>query len=590
MEGGAPVSRSTPIPRTAAMHTTPSLLGAETKHLLVLGVVLATITPGVSRGSFTGISTNPLGQNGMGFGVSWCDYDLDGDEDLYLSYDGPNFLLRNDGGPFTDVTSPPLDDIENGGAAVWGDYDNDGDPDLYLVNYLGTNRLFRNNRTAGFADVTAPPLDDHGPGQAAAWADYDRDGDLDLYLVHYGTPNRMFRNDGALGFVDATAGPLADAGWGLSATWGDYDNDGDPDLYVTNDGPNRLLRNDGNGSFTRIPGLAIEDGGAGQGAAWGDYDRDGDLDLYVANWGTPNKLIRNEGGNQFTQVTTGALGDRGNTTGVAWGDYDLDGDLDLYMANYGSPSRLLRNDGGDVFTAITDGPLGDEGNGTAVAWGDYDRDGDLDLYLVHDGQKNVLMRNDQSGGNHWLELEMKGRISNRSAIGTRVRVVAGTLSMIDEVSGGSGYLSQNSLTLEFGLAEHAKADSIIVSWPSGYDEVYRNVSADRKLVMTELDVVAVEDMAPAAPPLQLGPPSPNPSDGRVGLEVSLPATARVRLAVFDVQGRRVATLVDGVRGAGVHPVTWDSRNGAGRRVAAGVYWARFEALGEVWVRAIVIAR
>jgi hypothetical protein len=136
--------------------------------------------------------------------------------------------LRNDGGSFSDVSAPPLDNGENGGAAVWGDYDNDGDPDLYLVNYLGTNRLFRNDRTAGFTDVTAAPLNDTGPGQGAAWADYDLDGDLDLYLVHYGTPNRMFRNDGAAGFVDATAGPLADAGWGLAAAWGDYDNDGIP--------------------------------------------------------------------------------------------------------------------------------------------------------------------------------------------------------------------------------------------------------------------------------------------------------------------------------------------------------------------------
>jgi hypothetical protein len=572
------------------MRTTPSPLRTASGHLLLLGALLVTLIPGVSRASFTAISTNPLGQNGMGFGVSWCDVDLDGDQDLYLSYDGPDFLLRNDGGSFTDVSAPPLDEIENGGSAVWGDYDNDGDPDLYLVNYLGTNRLFRNDRAAGFTDATAMPLDDHGPGQAAAWADYDLDGDLDLYLVHYGTPNRMFRNDGAEGFVDATAGPLADAGWGLAATWGDYDNDGDPDLYVTNDGPNRLLRNDGSGAFTRIPGLAIEDGGAGQGAAWGDYDRDGDLDLYVANWGTPNKLIRNDGGDQFAQVTTGALGDRGNTTGVAFGDYDLDGDLDLYMANYGSPNRLLRNDGGDLFSAITDGPLGDDGNGTAVAWCDYDRDGDLDLYLVNDGQKNVLMRNDQVSGNHWLELEMKGRVSNRSAIGTRVRVVAGTLSMIGEVSGGSGYLSQNSLPLEFGLAGHVHADSIFVAWPSGYVEVYRNVAADRKLVITELDVVAVEDVAPAAPPLRLGPPSPNPSGGRVRLDVSLPVRARVRLEVFDVQGRRVASLMDGLDDAGVHPVTWDSRDDAGRRVAAGVYWARFEALGEVWTRAIVIAR
>lgn len=471
------------------MHLTPSARSAPAVRFLLAGI-LCVSAPAVAFASFTGISTNPLGQNGMGFGVSWCDYDRDGDQDLYLTYDGPNVLLRNDGGSFTDVTAPPLDDAGNGGAAVWGDYDNDGDPDLYLVNYLGTNRLFRNDGASGFADATAPPLDDTGPGQGAAWADYDLDGDLDLYLVRYGIPNRMFRNDGSAGFVDATTGPLADAGWGLAAAWGDYDHDGDSDLYLTNDGPN----------------------------------------------------------------------------------------------------RLLRNDGADVFTAITDGPLGDAGNGTGVAWCDYDRDGDLDLYLVNDGSKNVLMRNDQAGGNHWLALELKGRASNRSAIGARVRVVAGALSMIEEVSGGAGYMSQNSLTLEFGLAGHALADSVTVSWPSGYEEVYRDVAADRRLTITELDVVAVEESAPAAPPLRLGAPSPNPSGGRVRLDVSLPAATPVRLEVYDVHGRRVATLIDGVRAAGRHPVSWEARDDRGHPVAAGVYWARFEALGEVRTRAIVLAR
>jgi flagellar hook assembly protein FlgD len=129
-----------------------------------------------------------------------------------------------------------------------------------------------------------------------------------------------------------------------------------------------------------------------------------------------------------------------------------------------------------------------------------------------------------------------------------------------------------------------------VSWPSGYEEVYVNVAADRRLTITELDVVAVEDMAATAPPLRLGAPSPNPSGGRVRLDVSLPTAARVRLDVYDVQGRRVATLIDGRLGAGLHPVSWESRDHRGRRVAAGVYWARFEALGEVRTRAIVLAR
>ncbi len=572
-----------PIPSPTRLARTAFAVSAA---LLIDAIPLST-----ARGQFTAITKNPLGDNGSGFGVAWGDYDGDGDQDLYVTNDGPNLLLRNDGGNsnFTDVTASPLDDSGNAGAAVWGDYDNDGDLDIYLVNYLTANKLFRNDGGV-FADVTSGPLGDTGAGQSAAWADYDQDGDLDLYLVNYGTPNKLFRNDGPEMFVDATTGPLGAAGWGLAATWGDSDNDGDPDLYITNDGPNRLLRNDGDGVFTRITGLAIEDGGAGQGAAWGDSDNDGDLDLYVANYGTANKLIRNDGGNVFTQITAGPLGDLGDGTGVAWGDFDNDGDLDLYLANYASANRLLRNDGGDTFTALTSGPLGDTGNGTGVAWCDYDADGDLDLYLVNDGQSNVLLRNDLANGNHWLHLDLIGQISNRAAIGARVRIVAGGASQIGEVSGGSGYMSQNSLTLEFGLGAAGLADSVIVFWPSGHVETYLAVPADQLLTLRELDVVDIGELPAPGPAFQLAVARANPSSGPALLRFALPRAARVQLAIFDVRGRLVTTLVNGPEPAGWHPVSWARRDARGANVASGIYVAKLEALGEIRTRKLVLLR
>jgi ASPIC/UnbV protein/VCBS repeat protein/flagellar hook capping protein FlgD len=554
---------------------------------LVLVLVLGALAAAPSAAQFTAVTRGPLGDQGSGFGVAWGDYDNDGDPDLYLVNDGPNLLLRNDGnGNFTDVTSPPLDNAGNGGAAVWGDYDNDGDLDLYLVNYLSANRLFRNDGAAGFTDVTAGPLGDAGAGQGAAWADYDLDGDLDLYLVNYGTPNRLLRNDGGT-FVDATSGPLADAGWGVAAAWGDYDNDGDPDLYITNDGPNRLLRNDGGGVFTRVPGLVIEDGGAGQGAAWGDFDNDGDLDLYVANWGTANKLIRNDGGNRFAALKLSPLGDTGNTTGVAWGDYDNDGDLDLYIANYGQANKLLRNDGDSTFVAITSGPLADAGNGTGVAWADYDGDGDLDLYLVNDLQPNVLMRNDLATGAHWLQIDLEGVASNRSAIGARVRLVAGGVSRIREVSGGSGYFSQNSLTVEFGIGAAAIADSLIVSWPSGIVQSLTAVAANQRLALVEPGVVGVES-ASRIPEPALAAPAPNPSRGEMVLSFALDRAQPVRVTIHDVQGREVATLVDGTRDAGWHSLRWNGRDARRARVSPGIYLARLRTLRTVKTRKIVV--
>mgnify|MGYP003693701617 CR=1 FL=1 len=158
----------------------------------------------------------------------------------------------------------------------------------------------------------------------------------------------------------------------------------------------------------------------------------------MANYGTANRLLRNDGGGVFANVTSGPLGDMGNSTGVAWGDYDDDGDLDLYVANYGSPNLLLRNDGGGVFTNVATGVVADDGNGTGVAWGDYDSDGDLDLAVANDGQGMLILRNDLASGSHWLEVNLVGVMSNRSAIGARVTAVTGGIRRIREVSGAAG--------------------------------------------------------------------------------------------------------------------------------------------------------
>jgi len=569
--GGASALQAAPV-ETEAMRTHEWM-----PRLLAFGILLiACARAPIAQAQFTVITKNPLGQNGMGFGVSWVDVDQDGDDDLYLTYDGPNVLLRNDGADqFTDISASPIDDGSNSGSGVWGDADGDGDLDLYLVNYLTANHLFRNEGASGFTDITSGPLGDAGAGQGAAWADVDRDGDLDLYLVNYGTPNKLFRNQGGGVFVDATSGPLGDAGWGVAVAWGDFDGDGDPDLYLTNDGPNRLLRNDGS-AFTRVTGLAIEDSGAGQGAAWGDFDNDGDLDLYIANYGTASKLLRNEGGGAFTALTAGPLGDRGNSTGVVWGDFDNDGDLDLYRTSYGSGNALLRNDGGGVFVALTSGPLGDADNCDGVAASDTDLDGDLDLYVVKDGHANALLRNDLAAGSHWLELRLTGTVSNRSAIGARVRVVAGALRQIREVSGGSGYLSQSSLTIHVGLGASTVADSVTVIWPSGLVTRLQAVAANQRLALDEQGAVAVGGTDPS-PVFQLEAPAPNPAIDGATLRFHLPRAASVRLGIYDVQGRCVASLIDGHGGPGPHEVRWDGQDGRGRKVAAGVHFVRLEA-------------
>jgi hypothetical protein len=445
------------------------------------------VVPVVGRApGWNDVTSGALGDPGDGTGVAWGDYDGDGHLDLYLANDGANKLLRNDGaGGFADVTAGPLGDAGAGRGVAWGDYDNDEDPDLYVANYGTANVLLRNDGAGGFTDVTSGPLGDAGNGVGVAWADYDKDGDLDVYVANYGSANVLLRNDTGT-FADATSGPLGDAGNGTGIAWGDYDNDGDPDVYLVNCGSaNKLFRNDGGGAFVDVTGGPLADADYGWGVAWGDYDNDGDHDLYLANDGTANKLLRNDGGAVFTDVTSGALADAGGGRGVAWGDYDNDGDLDLYLGNDGGANVLLRNDGGGAFVDGTTGPLGDAGDARGVAWGDYDGDGELDLYLANYGSANTLIRNDTSLGNNWLHVDPAGVFTNRSAIGARVRIVAGGASQFREILAGSGMCSQNSTTAEFGVGSTAIVDTVVIVWPSGVVDVVSNVSVNQLLPFEE---------------------------------------------------------------------------------------------------------
>ncbi len=176
--------------------------------------------------------------------VAWGDYDDDGDEDLYLTVDGPNHLFRNDGGGgFTDVTAAA--GVGNQGFSVgtaFGDLDNDGDLDLYVVNFSGgLDVLYRNDGPVGaggahrFTDITrAAGTNIERSSRGMAFVDYDRDGLLDIFVMAIGR-NILYRNLGGLRFVNV-AGSLGvdqfDQGVGVVAA--DINDDGWPDLFTGN--------------------------------------------------------------------------------------------------------------------------------------------------------------------------------------------------------------------------------------------------------------------------------------------------------------------------------------------------------------------
>jgi len=533
------------------------------------------------RAVFTDVTSGPLGSLGNTTGASWGDYDGDGDPDLYVSVaDGNgNQLLRNDGGDlFTNVTPYELAGQYNQGA-VWGDYDNDGDLDLYESNSAIHDCLVRNDGGGVFTDVTSGILAAGGYGQGVAWGDFDQDGYIDLYVSNLYSGNRLMRNTGVADvFVDATCCALDDANQGWGVAWGDYDDDGDLDLYLVNySAANRLYRNDGGGAFTDVTSGPLGDTGMGRSATWVDYDNDGDLDIYVTN-NHVNHLFRNDGGGVFTDATAGPLGQPYDSWGAAWGDYDNDGDLDVYVTNRGASNHLLENEGAGVFAYATSGPLADYGNGQGVAWADYDGDGDLDLFFGNgELESNHLLRNDGAGG-HWLHLDLVGVQSNRSAIGARVRLSSAGQSQIREVSGGSCYGSQNSLTVEFGLGAETVVDTLEIIWPSGIVQDTTDVSADQRIQIVEaLPGTGAPDETPTAQGLLLHPCYPNPFNPKTRIRFELPENGKVSLGVFDVEGCLVKRLLDGSElAAGAHELSWDGRDERSQRVSSGLYYLRLE--------------
>ncbi len=531
----------------------------------------------------------------MGQGVAWADLDGDGDHDLMTSDETAAVrLFRNDGrGGFTVGTPLELALTDATEALNWGDVDNDGDLDVYASRYGMANRLLRNDGANVFTDITAGPLADAGVTTASVWGDMDRDGDLDLFVTDFAGVDHLYRNDRAAGFVDATPPLLAGPGNSTSAVWGDIDGDGDADLFVAHlNRPNHLYRNDGHGTFTDLVQPDVNRPGYCFGAAFADDDGDGDLDLFVVGNGEPHRLLRNDHG-VFHDVAAGPLAVPMPGVGCAWADVDNDGDLDLFVTSYGDGDHLYRNEGEGVFSDAT-GVLGTLGFDTGAAWGDMDGDGDLDLYVGNEGDGNHLFRNAQASGNHWLQIGLVGTTSNRTGIGAQVRIVAGGRVQMRELSGGSGFGSQDALVASFGLGADTRVDSMTVRWPSGVVQILRPLTVvDRRITIVEPPLVLAVDGG-AEVGMRCSPATPNPFRAGTQVAYQLPREATVRATVHDVQGRLVTTLAQGVFASGAHTLQWSGTDARGARVRDGLYLVRLtvrDAVGQAThVEKLVLTR
>ncbi len=555
---------------------------------------------------FTTVQAGPLGDSGPGRSVSCVDFDTDGDLDIYVvNHQQPNLLLRNDGGlTFVDVATWPLADWGPGGGAVWADFDNDGDPDVYLTRPGLANALLQ-NEAGHFTDVTVAPLDDAGPGVSAAWADFDHNGFLDLYLVNDDEPDCLFAGYGEIVgmwvWLSQATG-LGHTGPGRNAGWADYDNDGDADLFLTNHGvANKLFRNQGPLGFEDATGLGfLADQGNGAGVAWGDLNNDGWLDLYFTNDGQPDVLAQN-GGGMFCPLPPGNLGDPANGQAVNCADFDNDGDLDLFVGRCGQMDFLLVNNGGWQFARSVLVVPGTDGCSTSAACGDFDADGDIDIYVLNPEGPNLLLVNEINSGNHWLQVGLQGTDSNGSALGARLRLVAGGMVQYREIAAGNGNFSQDSPLAAFGLGAAAVVDTLEVRWPSGLVQAWAGFPADQVLRIREGDDTSLEDQSDPegqpqaenqAPPGRLGlhPCFPNPFNPGTTISFSLARSRRVKISVLDLAGRQIAVVASREFPPGSHSLTWNGCDLAGRSVSSGTYLVRMETEDRVEARKIVLAR
>ncbi len=450
---------------------------------------------------------------------------------------------NNRNGTFSDATRSAGLDVEMYGMGVAiGDYDNDGYPDI-LITCVGQNRLFKNTGKGTFLDVTRSSGlgGRQAMSTSALWFDFDRDGLLDLFVCNYvkwspehdvfcsldgkhksyctpeayrGETCWLFHNRGNGTFEDvtATSGIFDSSSKSLGVAMLDYNHDGWPDLLVTNDTqPNKLYRNQRNGTFKDLAveaGIAFSAEGrarAGMGVDVADFDNSGHPGVAITNFDNEmTGLYRlSDGGNYVDVAMQSGVGMSSKDKlgfGCVFLDADLDGTLDLAVVNghiddtvrnvsgvgYAQPPQLFLNTGKGTFVDVAaevGRGFSQPKVGRGLAYGDFDRDGDVDLLITTNNGPAYLYRNDQTAGNRSIRIRLIGTKSNRDAIGASVKIFPGasngTSSQSRLVKGGSSYLSQSELPVTFGLGKRDKIDRLVIEWPTGRTEEYKNLTAGR---------------------------------------------------------------------------------------------------------------
>ncbi len=454
------------------------------------------------------VTGNNSRENGVSMGAVWGDYDNDGYEDLFVYKWGRPELFHNDGGKgFTRASEQAaLPKWVNANTAIWFDYDRDGKLDLFLGGYYAENvdlwnlkdtkmmpesfeyasnggrkYLFHNLGGGKFEEVGEQVgLKSTRWALAAVAADLRGTGYPDLFIANDYAVSELFFNDGGKKFreVGKQTGVGAAPKSGMTAAVGDVLNSGQFGVYVTNISEEGVLVQGNNlwmpkagtlGDNIKYENLAnamgVELGGWSFGAQFGDLNNDGFQDLYVTNGNV--SLDREK--SYWYDYSKVAGGNKAIISDAAnWPP--LNG---RSLSGY-QKKRIWINDGAGSFKEVAQlVGVTDVNDGRSVAMADFTNSGRLDVVVANQKGPLLLYKNRVAAENKWVDFDLEGTASNRSAIGAQVRVFWNGQQQVQEVSGGSGFCAQNQRRLHFGLGKNAAIDRVEIRWPSGKMQTLR---------------------------------------------------------------------------------------------------------------------
>jgi tetratricopeptide (TPR) repeat protein len=398
---------------------------------------------------------------------------------------GRNVLLRNDEGwNFVDVTARVGFGVDENSrysrSAVWVDYDLDGDQDLYVANEWASDQLFENDR-GWFQDVTEN-LNMLKPAQhrSVCAGEFNHDGRPDFFVAT-DAPLTVYQaiseNQSIKKLSSAKQSIL-----GEDQIWfSKKQKDGD-DLI------------DGFQSFfLRAPIFAAQSAYSSVAA---DINNDGLDDVIVANGHLSRSSSEDLGGILYSKMIQFRESKQGvSIDGVIEHQVSENDILSLVRSGFSlmgnQRNRCYLSIGKLGFANFSSASGVDFlDDARAVATTDWDDDGDVDIVMTsRNGPRLRVMLNQNPGKNNFLQLTLVGTKSNVDAIGTRVELFFSGQKhpLVKFVTAGSGNLSQSSKRLFFGLGQRTQIEKAMVTWPNGEQQVFDDLEANTRYTVTEGD-------------------------------------------------------------------------------------------------------